>query len=196
MEQTDIFPKRIRWVAIATGVASALALFPILFLLYPTLLIVGGIIQPRFPSTGRWLVWAGAANLGVVLITYDLMLFPHPLLQPYYMMLIFPVSTILLAWCSAELIADGLKRMRTRRSVSSAEPRPVSWGAWIVAVVLNLLIGWYVYSLPSWPRHSGHLYTFGAPLVQGVIVVAFDISLIRRVVRLRSARRANLGILR
>ena len=49
MGQIDIFPERLRWVAIATGAASALALFPILFLLYPALLIVGGIIQPSFP---------------------------------------------------------------------------------------------------------------------------------------------------
>jgi hypothetical protein len=50
MEQTAIFSPRIRWVAIATGVASGLALFPILFFLYPGLLIAGGYIQPRFPT--------------------------------------------------------------------------------------------------------------------------------------------------
>ena len=74
MGQIDIFPERLRWVAIATGAASALALFPILFLLYPALLIVGGIIQPRFPSTGRRFVWAGALLLGPVLIMYDVMI--------------------------------------------------------------------------------------------------------------------------
>jgi hypothetical protein len=44
MEQTDIFSERIRRLAIATGIVSALALFPIFFLLYPALLIVGGMI--------------------------------------------------------------------------------------------------------------------------------------------------------
>jgi hypothetical protein len=55
MEQIDTFSARVRWLAIATGFASALALFPILALLYPALLIVGGIIQPRSPSAGRGL---------------------------------------------------------------------------------------------------------------------------------------------
>jgi hypothetical protein len=64
MEQTEIFPKRIRGLAIATGIASGFALFPALLLQCPALLIVGGIIQPRFPRTGRWFVWAGAIALG------------------------------------------------------------------------------------------------------------------------------------
>jgi hypothetical protein len=50
MEQTDILSQRIRRLAIATGITSALALFPIFFLLYPTFLIVGGIIQPSLPK--------------------------------------------------------------------------------------------------------------------------------------------------
>jgi hypothetical protein len=52
LDSADVFSPRMRWLAIATGIASALALFPVLDLLCPVLLIVGGIIQPRFPSTG------------------------------------------------------------------------------------------------------------------------------------------------
>jgi hypothetical protein len=89
MEQTEIFPKRIRGLAIATGITSAFALFPVLLLQYPALLIVGGIIQPRFPSTGKWFVWAGAITLAPVLVTYDVMLFPHPFVQQGYVTLIF-----------------------------------------------------------------------------------------------------------
>jgi len=49
--ETEAFSVRIRLLAIATGIASALAFFPsgVLFL-HPILLIAGGIIQPRFPS--------------------------------------------------------------------------------------------------------------------------------------------------
>src|SRR5271156_2697418 len=117
MDGTAIFPKRIRWLAIATGVAAALALFPALLLQPPALLIVGGIIQPCFPGTGKWFVWAGAVLLAPALITYDVMLFPRPLLLPGYVWLTFPVSTILLVWCCVELVADGLKRMRAWRSM-------------------------------------------------------------------------------
>jgi len=193
MEQTDIFSERIRRLVIATGVASALALFPILFLLYPALLIVGGMIQPRYPITGKWFVWAGAANLGVVVIMYDAMMSPHPWRQPKspaYMVLTFWATTVLLIWCSAELIVDGLKRMWTRRSVPPAEPSPVSLGVWILAVVLSLFVGWDVKGWvleSSLRRHPGEFYTLAMALVQAVIVVAFDISLIWRVVKLRRA---------
>jgi hypothetical protein len=99
MEQTNIFSKRILWLAIAAGLASALALFPIFYLLNPALLIVGGIIPPRFPTTGRWFLWSGAAMLGVPLMLYDVMLFVHPDGQaPLKMTLTFPAATIFLAW--------------------------------------------------------------------------------------------------
>jgi transposase len=41
-------------------------------------------------------------------------------------------------------------------------------------------------------RHSDIFYTLGMAMVQAVIVVAFDISLIRRFVRLRNASRVDL----
>jgi hypothetical protein len=197
MERTDIFSERIRRLAIATGVASALALFPIFSLLYPALLIVGGMIQPRYPSAGKWFVWAGAANLAVVVISYDLMMSLHPWRQPKspaYMVLTFWATTVLLIWCFAELIVDGLRRMSARRSMPPAEPRPVSLGVWILAVVLNLLIVWEATGwvlAPSLHRHPDDFYTLAMALVQAVIVVAFDFSLMRRVVKLRRAQRAG-----
>jgi len=199
MEQTDILSPRIRWLAIATGVASALALFPVLFLLYPALLIAGGIIQPRFPTTGKWFVWAGAANLGVVVLMYDVMMFPHPWRQtkdPEYMVLPFAATTVLLIWCYGELAADGLRRMRARTSMPPAEPRRVSLGVWIFVVGLNLLLVWgaarWVLA-PSWHNHSGdfYFYPFAMSLVQALTIAAFDIYLMRRVVMLRRARRAG-----
>ena len=197
MEQSDIFSARIRWRAFATGVASALALFPILDLLYPPLLIAGGLMQPRFPTTGKWFVWIGAAELWPVLITYDVyVLLPHPF-QPLYMGLTFSASTVLLVWCSAELIVDVINRRRVRRSVPRAEPQPVGWGAWIVAAALNATVGWSVYGLISWHHELNPsappdtpLYAFWTPLVTAVIAIAFDVSLIGRVVELQRIRRS------
>lgn len=194
MEQIDVFSGRIRGLAIATGVASALALLPILDLLYPALLIAGGVSQPRFPNTGRWLVWGGAAELWVILITYDVfVIFPHPRSQPLLMTVPFSAATVLLLWCSAELIADGVKRLRARRSSPRALPSPVGWGAWIVAAVLNFLIVWSAYGMASWRRHpdtpglpDNGFYSFGWLLVTGVIAIAFDVSLITKVLEMRS----------
>jgi hypothetical protein len=144
MEQADIFSERVRRLAIATGIVSALALFPIFFLLYPALLIVGGMIQPRYPTMGKWVVWAGVANLWVVVVLYDAMMSPHPWRQPkspVYMVVAFWATTLLLIWCSVELVVDDLKRMRARRSMPPVEVRPVSPGVWILAGVLSLFVG-------------------------------------------------------
>jgi hypothetical protein len=196
MEGPNIFPSRVRWLAIATGIASALALFPILFLLYPALLIAGGIIQPRFPSTGKWLVWGGAAMLGVPLIVYDSMLFVHPEGRaPLIMALTFPPATILLAWCYAELIGDGVRRLRARSSVRPAEPRPIGWGPWALAALLTFYMAWDFGGLAGWYRglndhhlDAGARIAVSMHLVMLLVVVAFDISLVSRVAKLRKAR--------
>jgi hypothetical protein len=191
---TDVFSARIRWVAIATGVVSALALLPALFLLYPALLIAGGLMQPRFQTAGKWFLWAGAANLWVLVIVYDAMMIQDtwgPTKASEYMVLTFSVTTVLLIWCSVEFIADALKRTRARRSTPPAEPRPVSLGLWIFAVVLNLLLGWIAAGwvlAPIQYRHTGSFYPFALTLFQVLPVVAFDVSLVTRVFRLRRAR--------
>ena len=113
-EETMVFSKRARRVAIWTGVVSAVALLPIFFLLYPALLIVGGIIQPRFPMIGRVLSWIGVAALWTVFVSYDVhVLLPDPSGAPVYMMLSFLASEVLLAWCSMELIRDAVSEVRS-----------------------------------------------------------------------------------
>jgi hypothetical protein len=193
MEQTDISPRRIRWLAIATGVASALALFPILDLLFPALIIIGAVYQPRFPTTGKWFVWASAANLWPVVIVYDVMMFQDlwgKTKSPELMVLTFPGTTALLTWCSVELVRDGLKRVHARRSF---EPHPVSLSVWILAMALNLLLGWSTLGwvrAPSQYRSPGNFYSaLAMSVVLDLTVVAFDISLIWRVVKTRRLRR-------
>jgi hypothetical protein len=182
MEKADIFPKKIRWLAIATGAASSLIFFPRgIFFLHPVLLIAGGIIQPRFPSMGRWFVWAGAAGLGVVVITYDILLFRHPLSYRDYVTLIF--ATILVLWCAAEFVADGRRRMRAHTPV----PCPVSLAEWSFATILSLVVVWSATQAPAGYRHSGNFYVLAMSLVNLLIVLAFDLSLLRRVIKLRRA---------
>lgn len=190
-EQADILPRRIRWLAIATGVAASLALFPALLLFNPVLLTGGGIIQRRFPNAGKWLMWAGAAQLSVLLITYDVLFFPHPLPNPSYMRLTFSVATILVIWCDVEFVVDGLKRILAQRSMPPAEPRAVGRVEWIFAVIFSLLASWETAWAPYAYRHSGSLSALAMPLVQAAIVVAFDISLMRRVAGIKRARRGE-----
>jgi hypothetical protein len=87
-----------------------------------------------FPTIGKWFVWAGAANLWLAVITYDRMMFQDLWSQtksPKYMVLAFSATTVLLTWSSVELVADALRRMRARRAMPPAEPRPLSRGVWI-----------------------------------------------------------------
>jgi len=82
--------------------------------------------------------------------------------------------------------------------VPPAEPRPVGWGLWAFAALLILYIAWDFGGLLGWYRDLGdhHLDT-GAPvaasmqLVMLLIVVAFDISRVSRVVKLRKPRIAQ-----
>jgi hypothetical protein len=178
MEETNILPKRVRRLAIATGIASALALFPTLFLLYPTLLILGGIIQPRFPSTGRWFLWTGAAMLGAELLLYDVMILQNAFSSgpytstPILMLITFPPATILFAWCCAELVADGIRRIRFWRSAPPAEPRPVSWG-------IGGFLSWYHDRSDVHLDANGRVGVAMSALLLA-IVLAFDASLVKR----------------
>ena len=191
MQRLEIFSGRARLSAVATGVASGLALFPVLMLQYPFLLIVGGIIQPRFPSVGRWFIWIGAIELWVMLITYDVILL-RPGQASEYMAASFSASTILLAWCSVELIADGANRLRARRAMPRAKPQRVGWGLWTVAAVFNLWAAWIACGLFLWymqpgaphPREDG-FYPFLAPIVTVLIIIVFDAWLARRITAMR-----------
>ncbi len=85
--------------------------------------------------------------------------------------------------------------MRTRSSMLPANPRPVSQGVWSVAVVLNLLLGWGIaaWLAPSWYRYSVIFYVLSGLRNQaGIIVVAFDIFLMWRVLKLRRWRATRI----
>jgi hypothetical protein len=67
-----IITARTRWLAVATGFLTAVAAIFAggLFLLIPAPLILGAIIQPRFPRAGRGLICAGA--LWLTFWTFDI----------------------------------------------------------------------------------------------------------------------------
>lgn len=186
-----MFSRRLRWLVVATGLVAAIALFPIVFLLYPAILVAGGALQPRFPKTGRWFAWIGIAELWVVFITYGLrVFFPHPLLQPRYMILAFSFTVPLLIWCSAELVADVLKQRRDLRSVRATVSEPMRTSVWI-ATGISLYAAWDAYTLLAWYFQSrdhmadAELCAFWMRLVLIVIVIAFDISLVRRALEMK-----------
>ncbi|MBZ5664339.1 MAG: DUF1899 domain-containing protein [Acidobacteriia bacterium] len=64
-QATGIVTSRTRWLAVATGFFTVVAgtFAGGLFLVIPIPLILGAIIQPRFPRAGRGLICAGAVWL-------------------------------------------------------------------------------------------------------------------------------------
>jgi hypothetical protein len=95
-----------------------------------------------------------------------------------------------------EVVADTLRRMRARRAMPPAEPRPLSRGVWIFAAVLDLLFAWAVAGqlAPSLYRYPVVFYSLALLLLgnpAGITIMAFDVFLIWRVVKLRRSSRAR-----
>lgn len=144
--KSEIFPTRLRWLAILLGVVSASTFYPSGFLIiYPVLLFGGGIIQTRFARPGRWLIWIGVIGLDIIIIQYDVVAFHDPVSYHDRVMFMFSalllLSTILALWCTVELIVDGLKRVYEFRFNPS---RPLNPLEWILVLIVNL---WVAYSI-------------------------------------------------
>jgi hypothetical protein len=194
MEPQDVFSRRIRWLAIAVGLsAAALSCFlSPLAALVPALLPLGAALQPSLPDPGKrivkWFIWAWALGWSPYLVVVSFLLLLNNLPHAHYFVVLRVLSTVsalLILWWDIELIVDGTRRIRMWRSAPAKEPRPVSWGLWIFAIALNLWVGWGLVNVISIYHGAGDLYMLVMSIVEALIVVAFDIHLTWRVVKLR-----------
>jgi hypothetical protein len=195
MAQHDVFSRRVRWLAIAVGLsAAALTCFlSPLAALVPALLPLAAALQPTLPDTGKrvvkWFTWAWALLWTPYLVGIGFLLLNN--FPSHYSMILRVLSTVpalLILWWDIELIADGTRRIRIWRSAPAQEPRSVSWALWIFAAALNLWVGCglaKVISVYHGDHGAGVLYMLVMSLVEALIVVAFDIYLTWRVVKLR-----------
>jgi len=197
MEQSDVFSRKIRWLAIAVGLsAAALSCFlsPVAAVV-PALLLLGAALQPSLPDPGKrivkWFTWAWALGWSPYLVGVSFLLLPENLPHTRYFVVLRVLSTVsalLILWWDIELIVDGARRIRIWRSAPFQEPRPVGLGLWILAVALNLWVDWGLVNIINIYHGAGDLYMLVMSMVEAVIVVAFDIYLTWRVVKLRRAR--------
>jgi hypothetical protein len=192
VEQTDIFSQRIRWLAIAVGVsAAALSCFlSPLAALVPALLPLGAALQPRLPDPGKqivkWFIWVWALGWSPYLVGISSLLLLNGLSHAHYFVVLrvlSMLSALLILWWDIELIIDGTRRIRMWRSAPSQEPRPVGLGLWILAVTLNLWVGWSLLNVMSVYHGVGDLYMLVMSMVLAVIVATFDIYLTRQVLK-------------
>jgi hypothetical protein len=174
---------------------SAAALFSFLSPLaafVPALLPLAAASQPSLSDLGKqivkWFIWVWAFGWSQGLVVLSFLMLNNNLPGTHYFVVLRVLSTasaVLILWWDIELIVDGARRIRMWRSAPAQEPRPVGLGLWIFAVVLNLWIGWGLVNIISIYHGVGDLYMLLMSLVLAVIVVAFDIYLTWRVVKLR-----------
>jgi hypothetical protein len=103
----------VRWLAVATGCFAAAAGsfgFGLGFALMPSILIVGAIIQPRFPRAGRGLICAGALWLSFWVFDVGvLMMLEHrPTDRPGVVSLIL-CAVVLVALCDLAILMEEIK---------------------------------------------------------------------------------------
>lgn len=195
MEQQDILPGRIRWLVVATGIVTSGLFFFGLFNLAPFLLVLGAILQSYLPRPGRWLIWLGAAELSQLLVSLDVLWLrsrsPYPDHILYSFISLLLISTVLIAWSDAELIAEAVQRTRGQRSVSRTRPRALSRAEWIFAIILNLCILYgAVGGLVGYHR-SGNRYMGASSLAWVLLVAIMDTYLIRESIKTRRVRSAR-----
>jgi hypothetical protein len=200
-ETTETMPARIRGVAIAAAcVAGAFLMFlSLLGPIFSAPLILGALIQPRSPRSGRCLMWVGA----VVLSCMSLFLSIKAVLGGirYFdlmMITIYLVSvatTILVTWCDVELILDAVRLTRT---VRISKPRPTFVGEGLVWLAAIGLSAWVIPGIPwtlrapppDYPRAS-HLINLALSLPIQLVVIAFDVWLIIRAIQMWRAQQAG-----
>ncbi len=194
MEHTDVFSRKIRWLAIAVGLSAA-ALFSFLSPMaacVPALLPLAAAFQPSLPDPGRqivkWFIWVWAFGWSPALVVLSFLMLNENLPGTHYFVVLRALATLsalLILWWDVELIMDGTRRIRIWRSSPTQEPRPVSLGLWILAVGLNFLVGWGLVNIVSIYHGVGDLYTLLMSVVEAAIVVGFDIYLSWRVLKRR-----------
>jgi hypothetical protein len=106
---------KLRWIAAGTGLVTISGLaITWLYLPFPVLLILGAAIAGRWPRTGRWLMWVGAAVLSLFLLpTYIVLLPENHFVYTDLIILLIDIgwvgTVVLLPLCDVVLFIDAFK---------------------------------------------------------------------------------------
>jgi hypothetical protein len=90
------------------------------FAIYSSFLILGAVAQPRFPRSGRWIMYIGALILSVLVLPYGagMMFYGVKTLHrdhDYVWLGVFTLwvmSFSLVTWCDVALVIDAIKAKR------------------------------------------------------------------------------------
>lgn len=187
---SGVISARIRWLAIVAGCSSAVVgvSFGAFFAAFPAILILGAIVPPRAPTTGRWLLWVIALLLSVMLVPFGfgVVLESPKMLRINHggmMILIssmFAVSTASLLWLDVALVMEAF-RAKHRPWVRGS----LDWVVWIAAIALS---AWRVRIAPFviYAYRNGRFFDlFLLNLVPSAVILLFDVALILHAVKSR-----------
>jgi hypothetical protein len=181
-----------------SGIAGALPYGPI-FLLVPSILILGAIVQRWSPSPGRWLMSLGAFILTVYV---GLFLAPQGIsgiwslpsthdINYLTLIVLALASTVLVGWCDIALVVDARRMSHVPGAIEQNLPRAADRVVWLAALCLSGLAGWYAYHAALAYRAYGRLDLLLLAILFGVAVVFFDIKLISNSIKARRIRRSR-----
>jgi hypothetical protein len=186
---TVVVSNKIRWLAVIAGCAS-IVFGPLAF--GSLFLVVGAVVQPRAPTSAKWLMWVGALLLSVFVIPLGIStafeqaklthLDHHITMDPMFVLL--ALSATILCCCDAALLIEALKSRHNNPWVGGR----LDWLVWMLAAVLSSWCVWL--DLPkgdSYLRTSRPLDLIFAVGVNTVIFL-FDVALIAHATKSRRSK--------
>lgn len=123
--QNRILPSRLRWLAVAAGCVSGIALVSFVALAaFGILPIVGAAIQGRIPRVERMVLYVGAAALIYLVVPFGLIVLRDTIKTGFFRLdfvaltltLAWILSPPLVIWCNVALVAEAVRERRTRRA--------------------------------------------------------------------------------
>lgn len=125
-QAAEIVPAKIRLLSIVTGCVLAVGgslTIGFLFSIYPAILILGALVQPRWHRLGRGLLLSGTLLLTAIQAPFTFAIPGEIRIVRLYgdtgsvaILLFFLVSTLLVGWCDVTLVANEIKMRRMQRS--------------------------------------------------------------------------------
>lgn len=183
-----------RWIAIAAGAFSGAAgsiEYGPLFLLVPSVLILGTIVQPWTARPGRWLMWLGAFFLTlyaggffvpqIVGVSSQLSSLDNLNIQILFCLIL--VAVFLVIWCDVALIVDARRPKGALKIGKQRFPRASDCIVWGAALCLTVITSWGVVA-SLFPYHQyGRWDILLLAITFGVAVLLLDVALLVHAVR-------------
>ena len=114
----DVAATKLRGIALVTGGITAIAGclgFGVYFIVLPSILVLGALLQPHSPTLGRWLMGFGAGLLTLSVLPYGFgTLFSYRLVGRIDVLALATASVALVLICDTTLVIDLAKRNRAR----------------------------------------------------------------------------------